>query len=157
MTDTPNELKPIDIPTPISPLPPAKQESEKAHDIDKTDPEYKIKVASAIQKRFAEERLKSQQREKDKREEALRQKGNTKDVAKSSSVPPVSDKAASNVDKNVTNSQPQQVDNRDPEENVKRKDITALVNQLNKSFAVIEAHKKEMEDWKKRMEESFKK
>jgi hypothetical protein len=62
----------------------------------------------------------------------------------------VSDNIANNVDKNKP------VEVKDPEEFVKRKDIAALVGQLNNSFAIIEKFRVKTEKILSKLERSFK-
>lgn len=107
------------------------QQPIKAHDVDKNDPEYQHKVSDVIRRRFDEEKKKSFEREKAKMDEG-RKKGPNQPASNvvTPTPPPES---------------PQQVDQRDPEEYVKRKEIVALVNQLNRSFAIIEKHRLKVE------------
>jgi hypothetical protein len=129
------------------------QNPEKAHDIDKNDPDYHIKVNEVLQRRFAEEKKKSFEREKAKMEA-----GRTK-----APVLPASVQAVKVGTQQVTPTPPvapptpAQGEQRDPEEYVKRKDIVALVNNINKSFAIIEEHRIKVEAFMKVFEEFFKK
>lgn len=106
------------------------KEPEKAHDVDKNDPNYSLKVSDVIKRRFEEEKKKSFEREKAKMDE-----GRKKPTPAQINPPEVQPS---------TTAQPP-VDQRDPEEYVKRKEIVALVNQLNRSFAIIEKHRLEVE------------
>ena len=99
---------------------------EKAHDVDKNDPDYKMKVSDVLQRRFLEEKRKSVEREKEKMD-AGRNK---------TSIEKVKDEIV--VTSLVPTPATTPVDTRDPDEVVRRKDISMLVNQLNKSFAIIE-------------------
>lgn len=101
---------------------------EKAHDINKDDPEYQIKVSDVIKRRL--------EQEKQKVEEAQRVKmsGNLKSESQPAVKHDVKPAPAGSV-------QDKPADNRDPEEVVRRKDIIALVSQLNKSFAIIEKNR----------------
>lgn len=132
---------------------------EKAHDIDKNDPEYKIKVSEVIQRRLAEEKKKSYEREKARMEE-----GRNRPPSVPASVAAVRSSQSQPVAKPVTPTPPvppstptTQGEQRDPEEFVRRKDVIALVNNINKSFAIIEEHRLKVEAFMKVFEEFFKK
>lgn len=118
---------------------------EKAHDVSKTDPDYKIKVNEVLTRRFEEEKRKSVEREKAKMDA-----GRKKEPAEKSNPIPETDNIANNVDKN----KPAEI--RDPEEFVKRKDIAALVGQLNNSFAIIEKFRLKTEKILSKLEKAFK-
>ncbi len=117
---------------------------EKAHDISKADPDYKIKVSEVLTRRFEEEKRKSIEREKEKMD-AGRKKESVVDK-----VNPLPENAANNVDKNKP------IELKDPEEFVKRKDIAALVGQLNNSFTIIEKFRLRTEKILSKIERSFK-
>ncbi len=127
---------------------------EKAHDIDKNDPDYKIKVHDVLQRRFEEEKKKSYDREKAKMDEGRKK-------VPTSSHSPVESRSLPLTDQNIpmppTNPPSNQVDQRDPDEYVKRKDIVALVNNINKSFAIIEKHRVKVEAFMEALKESLNK
>lgn len=118
--------------------------AEKAHDVPKNDPDYKIKVSEVLTKRFEEEKKKSIEREKEKMN-AGRKKEPVVDK-----VEVLPDNSANSVDNNKP------VERKDPEEFVKRKDIAALVGQLNNSFAIIEKFRIKTEKILSKLEKSFK-
>jgi hypothetical protein len=99
-------------------------DSIKAHDIPKDDPDYQIKVSEILKKRFDEERKKSIEREK------LKMEAGKKKETKVVDPPP-----------SPVSSEVPKLPARDPEEFVKRGEIQALVNQLNKSFSIIEKNR----------------
>lgn len=120
------------------------QVPEKAHDIDKNDPNYQIKVSEVLRRRFEEEKKKSFDREKNKMDEGRKKATNSSSTENENltSTPPTS-----------SDTQPQ----RDPEEYVKRKDIVALVNNINNSFAIIEKHRVKVEEFMLTLKEFFNK
>ncbi len=115
-------------------------EEEKAHDIDKNDPAYQIKVSDVIKRRL--------EAEKHKADEALSAKMNA-----GKKVP--TDHATVKHDVRPAPVGESTVDNRDPEELVKRKDIIALVNAINKSFSIIEKHRIKVEKFMSAMKNTL--
>lgn len=120
------------------------QTPEKAHDIDKNDPNYQIKVSEVLRRRFEEEKKKSFDREKNKMDEGRKKTSNSSSI-ENENLPPTTSPPPS------SDTQPQ----RDPEEYVKRKDIVALVNNINNSFAIIEKHRVKVEEFMLTLKEFF--
>lgn len=116
-------------------------EEEKAHDVDKNDPAYNIKVSDVIKRRLEFEKAKAA--------EALALKMNGGKKNPTSTDQPTVKHDVRPGPASTADAPP--VDNRDPEEVVRRKDIIALVNAINKSFAIIEKHRIKVEKFMEAM------
>lgn len=115
-------------------------EEEKAHDVDKNDPAYNIKVSDVIKRRLEFEKAKA--------DEALALKMSGGKKTPTSTDQPV---VKHDVRPGPAPTDAPPVDTRDPEEVVRRKDIIALVNAINKSFAIIEKHRIKVEKFMEAM------
>lgn len=127
-------------------------DEEKAYDVDKEDPQYKIKMNEIVKKRFEQEKLKSIEREKAKLET---DKNRGKILDSKSSNASTSTPSPSNGGNSVDSNTPVATE-RDPEEFVKRKEIVQLVKQINNSFSIIEKHRLKVEKFLTKIQDSFK-